>query len=322
MESLMGAITNKYLEPAKPRFLIDDLMLLRAFVAVVETQSFTRAGARLGIVPSSISKHIKALEQRLEGRLVMRSTKHLSITEIGTRFYERCLHILETIEQAESEISEYNAEPQGLLHVSCATTLALRHFGPIFMSFLKKYPKVQIDVSLSVSNDDLVATGMDVAIRISSRLDPNLIALKLASNTRVCCASPAYLETYGAPTSPKDLLHHNCLILRGMQHTAHWSFLIPGKEPAEILVAGNFSADNSELLRQAVLADLGVGYLARYLVEQHLAAGELVELFPEARSADSTIYAVYPARWNLPLKTRAFLDHLRAEFRIPPEWAS
>jgi DNA-binding transcriptional LysR family regulator len=182
----MGETLNKPLtEPAKHSFLIDDLMLLRAFVAVVETQSFTRAGARLGVMPSSISKYIKALEQRLKARLIMRSTKHLSITEIGKRFYDRCLHILEAIDQAESEISEYNVEPQGLLHVSCATTLALKHFSPIFSRFLRKNPKVQLDVSLSVSNDDLVATGVDVAIRISSRLDPALIALRLASNMRV-----------------------------------------------------------------------------------------------------------------------------------------
>jgi DNA-binding transcriptional LysR family regulator len=121
--------------------------------------------------------------------------------------------------------------------------------------------------------------------------------------------------------SPVDLLSHNCLVLRGSQTNAHWSFRRSEAEAEEIVVTGNFSADNGEFLCQAVLSGLGIGCLPRYLVQDHLVSGELVELFPHARPADSTIYAVYSARWNLPLKTRAFLDHLRTEFHLPPPWA-
>lgn len=308
-------------EVGRPRFVIDDLTLLRAFVAVVETQSFTRAGATLGIMPSTISKHIKSLEQRLDGRLVTRTTKHLSITEIGQRFYERCLHVLHEIQQAEFEVSEYNAEPQGLLRISAATTLATRHFAPIFVSFLKKYPKVKLDVSLSVSSEDLVVSGIDIGIRISSELDPNLVALKIAPNMRVYCASPGYLFAHGKPTKPAELAHHNCLVMRGVLHSARWTFRLPDEDTQTINVSGNFVADNGDLLRQAMLAGLGIGYLSRFMVQEHLTSGQLIELFPESRTVTSTIYAVYPARRNLPLKTRAFLDHLRAEFLIPPDWA-
>lgn len=304
------------------RFLIDDLMLLRAFVAVVETRSFTGAGKRLNVVPSTISKHIASLERRLDGRLITRTTKHLSVTELGARFYERCLLIFHEVEEAELEIGEYQAEPQGNLRISAATTLAVRHFGPIFVSFLQRYPKVTLEVSLSATNKDLVADGYDVGIRISSELDPNLIALKLAPNTRVYCASPLYLQKNGYPEAPRDLLNHNCLVMRGVLQSSRWPFIMPDGAVESVVVSGNYVADNGDLLRQALLTGIGVGYLARFIVQEHLDSGELVEIFPESRVTTSNIYVVYPDRKKLPLKTRAFIDHLRDEFRLPPAWAT
>jgi len=305
-----------------PRSAIDNLSLLRAFVAVVESGSFSEAGRRLRVVPSTVSKHISALESRLKGHLVVRSTKHLSVTELGQRFYEHCLCILQRVEEAELEIGEYNAEPQGLLKVSSATVFATRHLAPIFFRFLQKNPKVTLDTTLTTTSEDLVARGIDVAIRISNDLDLGLIAVKLASNTRVYCAAPAYLERNGCPTSGTELRMHNCLLVRGVSQSARWPICNARGEIEHITVAGNFVSDNGDVLRQMLLAGLGVGHLARFMVHDHLMAGDLVELFPDSRVVASHIYAVYPERRNLPLKTRAFLDHLRAEFSIPPPWAA
>ena len=164
----------------RSRFLIDNLALLRAFVAVVELQSFTAAGRRLAVVPSTVSKHIAALEQQVAAQLVVRSTKTLSVTEVGLRFYKRCLAILHEVDEAEIEIGDYNSEPQGLLRVSAPVTLATHFLAPIFFRFTQRYPKVTLELSLTPASQDLVASGTDVAIRISSGLDPSLIALKLA----------------------------------------------------------------------------------------------------------------------------------------------
>lgn len=304
------------------RFLLDNLTLLRAYVAVIELQSFTAAGRRLNVVPSTVSKHIAALEQQLSCQLVTRSTKTLSVTELGTRFYKRCLAILHEVEEAEIEVSDYKSEPQGLLRVSAPTTLATHVLAPVFFRFKQRFPKVMLDLSLTPASQDLVASGTDVAIRISSGLDPNLIALKLAPNMRLYCASPEYLERRGVPGSPAELRYHDCVVVKSIQQSASWPFRSKDGRTEHVIVSGGVSADNVEMIARAVLAGLGVGHLSRFLVEEHIARGKLIELFPESRVVESNIYAVYPERRNLALKTRAFVDHLRDEFREPPAWAT
>ena len=303
------------------RFFLDNLMLLRAFVAVVELGSFTAAGRHLGVVPSTVSKHIAALEQQLSGQLVIRTTKTLSITELGSRFYKRCLAILHEVEEAEFEVGEYNSEPQGRLRVSAPVTLATHVLAPVFFSYARLYPKVSLELSLTPASEDLVASGTDVAIRISNALDPRLVALKLAPNLRLYCASPEYLAAKGTPSSPADLRDHDCVVVRSIQQSASWAFRAGDGRIEHVIVSSNLSADNVDIVAQAVLAGLGIGHLSRFLVADHIASGRLVELFPGSRVVESNIYAVYPERRNLALKTRAFLDHLKSEFRRPPPWA-
>lgn len=300
---------------------LDNLSLLRAFVAVVEMQSFTGAGRRLNVVPSTVSKHVAALERQLSCQLVTRSTKALSITELGARFYERCLAILHEVEDAEIEVGEYSSEPQGLLRVSAPTTLATHFLAPIFFRFKQRFPKVILNLSLTPANRNLVASGIDVAIRISSGLDANLVALKLAPNTRIYCASPEYLARRDMPKTPSDLRDHDCVVVNSIQQSASWPFRTADGRIEHVVVSGGMSADNVEMIALAVLAGLGIGHLSRFLVEEYVASGQLVELFPECRVVDSHIYAVYPERRNLALKTRVFVDHLRSEFLNPPVWA-
>ena len=305
----------------RANFPLVNLSLLRAFVAVVEAQSFSGAGRRLNVVPSTVSKHVAALEQQLSCQLVVRTTKALSITELGTRFYERCLAILHEVEEAEIEVSEYKSEPQGLLRVSAPTTLATHFLAPIFFRFKQCFPKVVLDISLTPANRDLVASGIDVAIRISSGLDANLVALKLAPNTRIYCVSPEYLARRGMPRAPSDLRDHDCVVVNSIQQSASWPFRMADDRIEHVVVSGCMSADNVEMIARAVLAGMGIGHLPRFLVEEHVASGKLIELFPESRVTEGHIYAIYPERRNLALKTRAFVDHLRTEFLDPPSWA-
>lgn len=302
------------------RSVIDNLSLLRAFVAVVETGNFSHAGHRLRVVPSTISKHISALESRLHGQLFIRSTQKLSITELGQRLYERAVSILSEVEATEIEIGDYNAEPQGLLKISAGPIFAQRHLAPVLTSFLQKYPKIKLEVSLSTSSEDMITAGFDVAIRISNALAPGLIALKLASNSRVYCASPSYLERFGTPAIAADLLKHNCLVIQGVSQSARWAILNENQEWEQVNVSGNLQSDNGDMIRQALLGGIGIGHMALFMVHDHLANGELVELFPESRTVASHIYAIYPERRNMPLKTRAFIDHLKDAFRQAPAW--
>ncbi|ABQ69435.1 LysR family transcriptional regulator [Rhizorhabdus wittichii] len=305
----------------KLRSVIDNLALLRVFVAVVETGNFSHTGQRLRVVPSTVSKHISALEKRLGGQLFVRSTQKLGVTELGLRLYDHALAILQDVEAAEIDISEYNSEPQGILKIAAGTVFAQRHLAPILIRFLEANPKVSLDVSLSTTSNHLISDGIDVAIRISDALDPGLIAVKLAPNIRLYCAAPAYLAREGTPARASDLARHNCLVVRGVAQSAQWP--IKGETGATefIAVSGNFVADNVDLLLQAVVAGVGIGHLPLFMVYDLLASGDLVEIFPDSRAVASHIYAVFPERRNMPLKTRAFIDHLKAEFRPPPPWA-
>jgi len=302
------------------RGVINELSTLRIFVMVVETENFTEAGRRLNIVPSTVSKHIAALEAQLKVQLIVRSTQQLSVTELGHQFYERCISILNEVEQAESEVGAYRAEPQGLLRVSVAPILAVRHIMPLVSDFLANHPKVSIDLNVSATSEDLIASGIDVAIRISNALDPNLIAVKLAPNERVYCASPAYLERHGYPKSVDDLVNHNCLIISNANQSEFWPVRRPDGTVDTVRVAGNFNSSNADTVRQALITGMGVGHVAHFIVDDHIAAGDLVELFPDQRVIRSNIFAVFPMRRNLPLKTREFVDYLKVEFRKRFTW--
>lgn len=300
---------------------IDDLAPLRAFVGVVEAGSFSEAGRRLRVVPSTISKHISHLEDAIGGQLVVRSTKSLSITELGRRFYEHCLIILHDVQEAEIAVSEYKAEPQGTLKITAPTVFATQHLGPILGSFARKYPKISLDVSATTETIDLIEAGIDVAIRLSGAPDPGLIAIKLAPNMRVFCASPDYLERRGRPARVEDLVDHDCILSRGHTHSNKWPAQQPDGSVRQIVINGKHIADNGNLVRSALVDGFGIGYVARFLVHQDLVDGALVELFPEQRCVVSHLYAVCVQRRNMPAKTRVFLDHLKEWFRVAPEWA-
>lgn len=302
------------------RSAIDDLSTLRIFVAVVESGSFTEAGRRMRIVPSTVSKHISGLEARLSGQLVNRSTQRLSVTELGHRFYERCVVILQEVEEAENEVGQYQSEPQGRLRISAAPVLSARHLMPILNDFLVKYPKVSIDLSVTTVSEDLIANGFDAAIRLSKNIDPNLIAVRLGPNERIYCAAPAYLERHGRPSDVADLVNHNCLVIQNVAQSAHWPMRLPDGTEETTIVSGNFTSSNADTVLQALVAGMGVGYIARFVVDDDLNSGALVELFPEQRHVVSSIYVVFPERRNLPLKTRALIDFLKSEFRTRFAW--
>ena len=289
---------------------LKDLTSLRMFARVVELQSFSEVARRAGVTPATISKHVSSLEAAVRARLINRTTRRLFVTEAGQRLYEHCVRVLQELDAAESELAEIKGEPAGSLHVTAPLMFGLRRLSPRLPEFIERYPKVSLELDLSIEKVDIFAERIDVAVRIAETIEPGLVAFKLAPYRRVFSASPAYLERHGVPRTPEDLATHNCLVGRGARLNASWP-VRRGSETESIRVTGNFLANNGEVLRDAALAGLGVMMGPRWQVEADLAAGRLVELMPEFVPTNRAIYAVLAKQGTLSPKIRAFVDFLK-----------
>lgn len=291
----------------------EDLTTLRIFARVVELESFSEVARRMGVTPATVSKHIGALEGRLRARLVNRTTRRLFVTEAGRRLYERCIRVLQELEQAEAELSEMQNEPSGLLRVTAPLMIGAQLISPRLPGFMQRYPKISVDLNLSIQKVDLFQEHIDLAVRVAEAIEPGLVAFKLAAYDRVFCASPEYLKARGVPKSPDDLAAHNCLISRGATLNSSWPVKKDGRIQ-QLRVAGNLVADNGEVIRDAVLAGLGLCMTARWLVEEDLKAGRLVEVLSAYAVQNRAVYAVLAQRGAMTPKLRCFLEFLRECF--------
>lgn len=296
----------------RPLGAIQDFDSLRIFSLVVEVGSFSEVARRIGCTPATISKSVGALESRLRTQLVSRTTRRLFITEPGQRLYEHASRILQELEQAEGELSDMQREPSGHLRVTAPGVLASRLLSSHFPEFMKKYPKISLDVILNSHIIDLYAERIDVAVRVADHIDPGLIAIKLAASRRVISAAPDYLRVHGTPRSSDELERHNCLVMRGTAIANHWP-MKDGQRVVNTRVSGNFIADNGEILRDAALAGLGIAMLPEWLVGADLRMGKLIEILAAQVAQTMTIYAVLPQRTYVAPKARCFVDFLKAK---------
>jgi DNA-binding transcriptional LysR family regulator len=288
---------------------------MEVFVQVVKSGSFAQAAAELELNPSAVSRRISNLEERLGVLLLNRTTRKLSLTEVGDRYFTRCLSILAEIEEAEQEARQHSEKPQGLLYVSCSTLLAHRYIISRISAFLEQYPRLKVRLVLADDVVDISNEGIDVALRIGELANTSLIAKKLMSNRRIICASSKYLERYGTPKTPDDLAYHNCLTLNAHKTTLNqWRF----KDKSgfrEISVRGNFEVNSGEALYQAVLAGLGIGRIATFLTDQDARLGQVVHLLAEYEDdTDVGIYALFPSSRYLLPKVKVFVDFLEKSF--------
>jgi DNA-binding transcriptional LysR family regulator len=292
---------------------------MAVFVRVVATGSLSAAGRELSLSPAMISRRLAALEARLGVRLVNRTTRSLHLTDEGASYYDSCTRVLAEIEQADAQVSAARQEPRGTLRVALPASFGNQYVAPLVPGFAARYPAVQLWLSLSDRNVNLVEEGFDLAIRIASLADSSLAARKLAPNRRVVCASPAYLERHGGPRTPQDLAAHNCLLAGDF--SGAWEYKGPDGKADSVRVSGRYVCDNSEVLREWALAGLGVALKSTWDVRRHLEDGSLVSLLPGySFHGDVAIYALYPHRRHLPAKTRAFVDFLAASFGPEPYW--
>ncbi|MCA3564145.1 MAG: LysR family transcriptional regulator [Methylocystis sp.] len=295
---------------------MDRLAELDIFARVVTAGSMSAAGRELGLSPPVVSKRIKNLEERLGTRLLQRTTRQLTLTESGKGFYERVVAILASVDEAEAWVSRRTAAARGTLRVSAPTSFGRMHIAPHLVEFLRLYPEITIDLSLSDAFVDIVAEGYDLAIRIADLADSSLVAKRLAPNHRVLCAAPGYLAAHGAPLSLADLAQHRLLL-----HNAD-QWRLEGKcGSATVRVESAVRTNSSEVIREAVLAGMGIALRSTWDVGPEIDSGRLAIVLPEWQaSARVAVHAVYPSRRHLAHKVRVFMDFLGERFGNPPYW--
>jgi DNA-binding transcriptional LysR family regulator len=293
---------------------------MSSFVAVVDAGSFIGAAQATGASKAAISRHVGELERRLDARLLNRTTRRLSLTEEGRMFFERAKELLESIDEAESMLTLRAGEPRGTVRVNAPLTFGALHLAPLWGPFADANPQVSLDITLSDRVVDLVDEGYDLAIRITEIPDSTLIARKLASTRIVLCASPGYLKKRGAPSHPHELAHHAVISYSYWSTRDEWHFSGPEGQ-VSVRIDPRIHTNNGDTCRRAALTDHGLILQPDFIVGEDLRRGDLVELMPSYRSIELGIYAVYPSRKHLPLKTRRLVDHLSDALR-EPSWRS
>jgi DNA-binding transcriptional LysR family regulator len=292
---------------------------MATFVKVVESGGFSAAARALGISPSMVTTHVRALEERLAVRLLNRSTRKVSLTEAGHAYYERCLQILTDVEEAERIAEALQSTPRGTLRLN--TSVAIPPFlAPVIAEFVSLYPEVSVNLAMTDRMIDLVEEGFDLAVRNMSVPDSSLIARCVATYRLVVCGSPGYLAAHGSPREPADLVHHNCLIYSHSAWGSEWRFAGPDGEQS-VAVAGNLQANSDNALRLAAVHGQGLALAPSFLLIDEIKSGRLVPVLTEFLQTDHAINAIYPHRRHLSAKVRSFIDLLARRFRDDPAWA-
>ena len=282
------------------------------FVAVAETESFTRAAKRLDVSTAHVSRQISALEDRLSTRLFYRTTRRVSTTEAGQIYYQHCRQILDALEQAERSMTNMQLVPQGRLRLTAPVTYGEKSIAPLVNDFVLRYPELDVEMKLTNQQLDLVAEGYDLAVRLGKLDDSSLMARRLASRTLYVCASPAYLAVHGTPHSLSELEHHNCL----QGNLGYWRFQDAG-HPRNVRIRGNVRCDSGRALLDAALKGVGIVQLPDYYVRPALKAGTLIPLLTHYQEDDDGIWAVYPHNRHLSPKVRMLLDYFVDSLGVP-----
>jgi DNA-binding transcriptional LysR family regulator len=299
---------------------MDKLKQIEAFVDVVEKGSLARAALEQHITPVMLGRRIDALEKRLGVKLMHRTTRHLTLTEQGSVFLDHCRKLLGELDAAERIVSEGRHKATGHLIVSAPAAFGRKHVAPHAPAFVAANPEVQVSFNLTDHVIDLVREGYDVGIRIGGVIDPNFVAVKLATNRRVVCGTPAYFERHGIPRTLDDLARHNCLAfnLQGGQQSG-WHFQKNGK-PVTVRIDGNLDCNDGELLHRWACEGLGPAWRSTWEIQSQLASGELITVLDEYALPSYDITAVYLQQRHLPAKVRLFIDALKSIYAQPGYW--
>ena len=295
---------------------MDTLEAMAMFVRVVERGSFSAVARELGTTQPTVSKQINALEKRLGGRLIARSTRQLSLTDEGTRYYKQCRDILAAVDNAEHSFQTGREAVAGPLRIASSVSFGRLQIAPRLQGFLERYPEVTVDLLLSDQNVDLVSEGMDVAIRIGELKDSSLIARQIGLTRRLLVAAPGYLERHGTPQAAEELSLHNCILFNLLADFDTWVF---DAGQYHVQVKGNVRSNNSEAIRQMVLSGLGISLSPTWLYRRDLALGRVVQMLPDLLPPALPIHALLPANRRQSARVRAFVDYLAEGFNADPD---
>lgn len=300
---------------------MDHFKQIATFVAVANKGSLSSAAREEGVAPAVISRRLDALEERLGVKLLVRTTRTLSLTHEGVAFVEDCQRVLNDLSNAEASVSLGGIKASGHLRISAPGGFGRQHVAPLVQDFVRQHPEVSVALDLSDRVVDLLNENMDCAVRIGVLADSSLVGVKLADNQRVVVATPDYLARCGTPRHPQELLKFNCLNLASSGAPSGWLFNIQG-EPVQIRVRGNLSCNDGSSILDWVLDDGGLAWRSKWEVQQHLASGKLVTVLDEFMAPPNAIYAVFPQRRHLPLRVRLWIDFLKQQYSQHADWGN
>ena len=310
---------------------MDKLKQMASLVSVATRGSLTAAARAEGVAPAIMGRRLDALEERLGVKLLVRTTRRISLTHEGTAFLEDCQRLLADVANAEASVSAGGVKASGHLRLTAPAGFGRRHVAPLVPRFREAHADVTVSLNLSDRVVDLTTEGFDCAVRVGDLPDSSLVSLRLADNRRLCVATPDYLRRRGTPLHPSELARHDCLTLSSdASQTRGWAFRVarPGaasRDDHEIIhlrPGGPFDCSDGQVLHDWCLAGHGIAWRSTWEVESEIAAGRLVALLEDFAAPPNGIYALFPQRKHLPLRVRLWVDFLRHHYGQPGFWKS
>lgn len=300
---------------------MDRLKQIESFVAVAAKGSLTAAANAEGVAPAVIGRRIDALEERLGVKLLLRTTRRISLTHEGSAFLEDCQRVLADLANAEASVSAGGVKASGHLRITAPAGFGRRHVAPLVPAFLSRHPDVSLSLNLSDRIVDIVNEGVDCAVRVGDLPDSTLVSVRLAENRRLCVATPAYLKRAGTPKHPSELVRHECLTLSSdASQTRGWAFTVDGVV-THLRPGGRLDCGDGQVLHDWCLAGMGIAWRSTWEVELEVAEGKLVSVLDEFAAPPNGIYAVFPHAKHLPLRVRLWIDFLKHSYGDPAYWA-
>jgi len=299
---------------------MDKLKQLESFVSVATRGSLTAAALAEGVAPAIIGRRLDALEARLGVKLLVRTTRRISLTHEGSAFLEDCQRLLADFANAEASVSAGGVKASGHLRITAPAGFGRRHVAPLVARFREQHADVTISLNLSDRVVDLAGEGFDCAVRVGDLPDSSLVSVRLADNRRLCVATPEYLARHGTPGHPSELARFDCLTLSSdASQTRGWAFRVGG-EVQHLRPGGPLDCSDGQVLHDWCLAGYGVVWRSTWEVQAEIAAGQLVEVLQAFAAPPNGIYAVFPQRKHLPLRLRLWIDFLKHHYAQPDFW--
>ena len=309
---------------------MDKLKQLESFVSVATRGSLTAAANAEGVAPAIMGRRLDGLEERLGVKLLIRTTRRITLTHEGSAFLEDCQRIIADVANAEASVSAGGIKASGHLRITAPAGFGRRHVAPLVPKFRALHPEVTVSLNLSDRVVDIAGEGFDCAVRVGDMPDSSLVSVRMADNRRLCVATPAYLKRHGTPQTPADLAKFDCLTLSSdASQTRGWAFKLPagtkgaaGKEGevAYLKPAGPLDCSDGQVLHDWCLAGLGIAWRSTWEVETEIAAGQLVAVLEDYAAPPNGIYAVFPQRKHLPLRVRLWIDFIKERYGAPGFW--